>query len=263
MHTQEIIRTLRAPDQQGMGRLIDTVEYGSENLDRLTRLDAVAHTVRVWDGSTIPGVLQTPGYSARVIAAAHPRLDGHEIRRRVVIKDRRAKEFLRRILNPGELHMAYFAIGEEAILRCVNAAEDGGETHAAQLRHLVELSKHPRIAIRMLPEFTMVPGGAHQFALYGLDDALRIGYVETIMGSWYSTRPEDIARLHSTFSDIMAETMSPVETRHFVGEVLDSWQSAKRTSRALTEESTSSSPPTRRRATTASESPEQHDRPET
>lgn len=225
MYTQEIIRTLRAPDQQGMGRLADgTVQYGDQNLDRLAQLDAVAHTVRVWDRWTVPGVLQTPDYSAQIIRTAHPDIDHDELVRRVIAKDRRAKEFLRRILHAGELSMAYFVIGEEAILRCANAEVDGGAGHALQLQHLVELSHHPRIALRMMPEFAVIPYNATQFALYALDDGLRVGYVETIMGSWYSTQTEDIARMHSCFSDVMGAAMNSQATRQFIEEVLETWR---------------------------------------
>lgn len=254
MHTDELIRQLRAPDQRGMGR-IETAEYGPDNLDRLSSLDATAKTVRVWDASTIPGNLQTLAYSASVVMAAYPFMSETEVSRRVMLKEQRARTFLRRTLN--SLQMAWFVIGERAITHCLH---DASEVHALQLGHLIALSEHDKLSIRVLADDVVTPGLAGQFALYGLDDTARVGYVETIMGSWYSTRMDDMAKLHATFSDISAAAMSTESTRTFIREALMSWRSAKKESTELMEELRSSSPRTAPWATTALESPE-HTRP--
>lgn len=250
----ELIRALRAPDQRGMGR-VDAAENGPSNINRLADLDATAETIRVFDSTIIPGNLQTPQYSDAVIRAAHPRMDAFSVLRRSNRKEIRARAFLRRTLDEGLSH-AWFVIGERAITRCVHP-EDGGDAHAVQLWHLKRLAAHEKIIIQVLPENVVTPALADQFSLYTLDEDHRVGYVETIMGSWYSTRLEDVAKLHSTFSDIAGEAMSPQSTSRFIGEVLATWRSARNTSREPTEESTSSSPRTPRPETTALELPEQ------
>lgn len=250
---QEIINHLRAPDQRGMGR-IEAAENGADNIDRLSSLDRVAETVRVWDSTIIPGNLQTPAYSGAVIAAAHTKLPGYEVRRRVLLKDQRAKTFLRRTFDES-LRGAWFVLGERAVTQCINM-QDEGNMHASQLRHLLMLSAHEKIVVQVMPDGVVTPGLADQFALYGLDEDHRVGYVETIMGSWYSTRLDDVAKLHSTFSDIAREAMSPESTRRFIREVLGSWRSRKKASPEHMEESGSSSAPSVERATTALESQE-------
>jgi len=250
---EQLIRQLRSPDQHGAGRA-ETADNGPSNINRLADLDAECLTVRVWDSTVIPGNLQTPDYSDAVIRAAHPHLPAFEIRRRVIRKETRARAFLRRTFDE-RLVNAWFVIGERAITRCIHL-DDQGDMHATQLWHLNRLAAHEKIMIQVLPDGVVTPGLADQFTLYGLDGPHRVGYVETIMGAWYSTRPEDVARLHSTFSDIAGEAMSPMATRNFIREVLGSWRSAKKTSAASGEESTSSSPRTPRPATSASESQE-------
>ncbi|MFD7570685.1 DUF5753 domain-containing protein [Streptomyces sp. NPDC059810] len=257
VNAQEIVKNLRAPDQRNMGR-IETAEVGADNLNRLSSLDAVATTIRVFDSNVIPGNLQTPDYSASVIRAAHPKLPHYEVRRRVLIKEERARAFLRRTFDE-DLIGAWFVIGERAITRCINM-EDEGNMHALQLRHLLMLATHGKISIQVMPEKVVTPALAEQFALYGMDDDQRVGYVETIMGSWYSTRLEDVAKLHSTFSDIVREAMSPDSTQMFIREVLASWRSAKNESPALTEDTRSSSAPSRPQETTALESRRPKDR---
>lgn len=251
---EELIRQLRAPDQRGAGRA-ETADSGPSNINRLADLDAVAHTIRVWDSTVIPGNLQTPAYSEAVIRAAHPRMPAYEVRRRVLRKELRVKAFLRRTFDE-DLWSAWFLIGERAITKCVHP-DAGSEAHMQQLRHLLTVSAHAKINIQVLPEDVTVPGLADQFTLYRLDADHRVGYVETIMGAWYSTRPDDVAKLHSTFSDISGAAMRPTPTRQFIREVLGSWRSAKRQSLENTEENPSSSAPIAERVTSALESQEQ------
>jgi len=247
-HADELIRSLRARDQQGMGR-VETAESGIDNLDRLASLDATAETIRVFDSTVIPGNLQTPEYSAAVIEAAHPKMPPIALRRRVLHKEQRARALLKRTFDE-RLRMAWFVIGERAITRCISL-----DLHALQLRHILALGAHAKLVIQVLPDNKVPAGLAEQFALYALDDAHRVGYVETIMGSWYSTRSEDVARLHSTFSDIAGEAMSPMASQTFIREALTSWRSASHTSPESTPEPRSSSARTARPGTTALESP--------
>lgn len=250
---EELIRQLRAPDQRGMGR-VEAAENGPSNINRLADLDATARTIRVWDSTVIPGNLQTPAYSDAVIRAAHPKLPGMEVRRRVMRKEIRARAFLRRTFDH-DLGTAWFVIGERAITQCIHLAEEG-DAHTGQLWHLSRLAAHAKVIVQILPESIVTPALADQFSLYGLDEDHRVGYVETVMGSWYSTSLDDVAKLHSTFSDIASEAMSPTATRRFIREVLGSWRSAKRESLEGTEESDSSSPRTHERVTSALESQE-------
>lgn len=249
MLADDVIRHLRAPDQSGMGR-VETTGPGSSNIDHLLALDQRALTVRVFDARVVPGNLQTQAYSGSVIQAAHPKLPHYEVSRWVQLKEQRTRAFLRRTLGE-DLKAAWFVIGERAVTHCLSR-----EDHASQLQHLLMLSAHEKIVIQVVPERTVVSGMADQFALYGLEGDRRVGYVETIMGSWYSTRLDDVAKLHSTFSNIAREALAPEPTRNFIREVLNSWQSAKRKSPEPTRESTSSSPRTPLRALTALESQE-------
>lgn len=257
---EDLIRALRSPDQRGAGRA-ETAESGPSNINRLADLDASARITRAWDSAVIPGNLQTPVYSDAVIRAAHPRLPDHEVRRRVLRKEVRVRAFLRRTFGDETLDVAHFVIGERAITKCLQL-NDGGEAHGQQLWHINRLAAHEKIVIQVLPERLVTPGLADQFSLFTLDEDHRVGYVETIMGAWYSTRLDDVAKLHSTFADIAAEAMSRTATREFIREVLTSWRSAKRQSPESTEESTSSSPRTRRLEISASESPDSAPRQE-
>jgi hypothetical protein len=244
----DLIRHLGAPDQRGMGR-VETGESGITNIDRLASLDASAETIRVFDSTVIPGNLQTPAYSAAIIEAAHPRMGDMEVRRRVLLKEQRSRAFLRRTFDP-RLVGAWYVIGERAITRCIDF-----DLHLEQLYHIKAMAAHYKLSIQILPDNKVPAGLADEFALYGLDGERRVGYVETIMGAWYSTRLDDVAKLHSAFSDIAGEAMSPTSSLTFIREALASWRSAKNTSPEPTEEPRSSSARTVEQGMTALESP--------
>ncbi|MFJ5950710.1 DUF5753 domain-containing protein [Streptomyces noursei] len=235
-HVDELIENLRAPDQRGMGR-VERVENGVTSIDRLAALEAHAKTIRAWDQQAIPGLLQTPRYSAAVIQVANPRLPAMEVRRRMLLKSARTEAFLTRTRVRG-LGMAWFVIGESAI---VHSFRDQEETHALQLRHLLTMSGHAKVMIQVLPAHKIPAGLADHFTLYGLEEdkadpdtgsrlpTKRVGFLETIMGDWYSTRLDDLAALHSAFSELIRDAMTPEASRTFIREVLASWRATQRT----------------------------------
>ncbi|MCQ4041996.1 DUF5753 domain-containing protein [Streptantibioticus rubrisoli] len=250
-YADELIRSLRARDQRGMGR-VEQIESGVESIDRLAALEAEATTIRAWDQQAIPGLLQTPMYSAAVIEASNPRLTAMEVRRRMLLKSARSEAFLRRIIGPTPPR-TWFVVGEAAVTQSLRDVE----THARQLRHLLMVASKDNVSLQVLPASIVPPGFAPHFTLYGLmgrqnitvldekPPTQRVGFVETIMGDWYSTRLDDVARLHSAFSELMREALSPTASRTFIREVLESWRSAQRiTSPEPTTERSSASPAT-------------------
>lgn len=260
--TEDLIRQLRAPDQRGMGR-IEEAEYGVPNVERLTRIDNAAVTIRSWNSRCIPGLLQTPEYAMALTEAINPHLPMMEVRRRTLLKSARTQAFMRRTLT-GDLRLACFLVGEEGI---IHSTQDTN-AHAMQLRHLLMMSAHEKVMIQVLPGHKIPPALSDHFLLWGLEEETsdpdgpkipkqRMGYIETIMGGWYSTRLDDMARMHSGFSDMIREAMSPEDSRTFIREVLNSWRAVQsRTSPEPTLEPRSSSPATHR--TTALELPPPH-----
>ncbi|MFG2022675.1 DUF5753 domain-containing protein [Streptomyces sp. NPDC048825] len=260
--TEDLIRQLRAPDQRGAGR-IEEAEYGVPNVERLTRIDNAAKSIRSWNSRCIPGLLQTPEYMMGLTQATNPHLPLMEVRKRTLLKSARTQAFMRRTMT-GELGMAWFLVGEQGIIHSTRDTN----AHAMQLRHLLTMSGHAKIMIQVLPAHKIPPALSDHFLLWGLEEESadpdgprippqRMGYIETIMGGWYSTRLDDVARMHSAFSDMIREAMSPDDSRTFIREVLASWRALQsRTSPDSTTEPGSSSPATP--TTTALELPPQH-----
>lgn len=233
--TEDPIRTLRAQNQQGMGRCAGGM--GSEATDRLAALDAQAVSIRGWTQAVIPGLLQTDQYAYATIKAASPALSEYEIASCTRHRADRREAFMRKWRSPGA-GQAWFLIGESAIVHPSLAAH----AHGAQLKRVLEVIEDcPRITIQILRTEIPTAGDTGPFLLHALQDGLRIGHLETLVGGWYTTTPEDIARMYSAFTTMTARAMEPEESREFIKEEIAAcWESTWDS----TTEPGSSSPPT-------------------
>ncbi|MEV0775919.1 DUF5753 domain-containing protein [Streptomyces sp. NPDC050428] len=116
--------------------------------------EALAERIQVFTSSHIPGLLQTEEYARELFRQSLPRETEDELSERVAVRMRRRRILLRDTSPP------YWAIMDEASLkrptRSIGAM-------VGQLRHLLAVAAHPRIAIQVLP-FAVgthpMPGGS-------------------------------------------------------------------------------------------------------
>lgn len=217
MRAKRALQALGAVDQRGTGRVSGGV--GAEATDRLADLDACTVGYRTWSPMLIPGLLQTPTYTAGAIRAHTPDLDVSELGHRVERRRKRSEEFLmrRRSLTEPTPSLAWFLIGETAIRRPM--MNDFG--HAEQLRYLLSLiGGYNNIMIQVMPEDSPIPVVAEPFSLFQLDPGPAVAHLETMIGGWYSVVAEDIQRLRAAYSDMVARALSLRETREYIEEEL-------------------------------------------
>ncbi|MFJ4845990.1 DUF5753 domain-containing protein [Streptomyces sp. NPDC088733] len=217
----DAIRGLHADDQRHQGRAA-TEETGPITAERLTAVEACAVSIRAWNASIIPGPLQLTRYAAAAIRTRVPTLEDGEVMRRAHARAARVDSFLRRWASLDHVGQAMFFVGEQALRQPL--AND--RAHGAQLRYLANLAEsNPRIDIRIVLEGRLTPGRSGQFALYGLRGAglSRLGYLESVIGGWYTVRAADVARLHSAFETMAEAALSPDDSRTFMTEVSTAW----------------------------------------
>lgn len=218
-----LIRQLRASDQRGVGR-VEYLENGPDSIDRLLALESEATQIRAYDWRVVPGLLQTPAYSSGVIQATNPRLSEREVMRRTFLKNARVEALKDRLDAAPGLERATFVLGERAITQAIGGGNLGA--HARQLEYLLKMSEHPRVVLLALPEHVIPAGLAFHFTEYtfgGESDRQRLGYQESVMGGWYSTRLEDTVRLQNAFADLVGAALGPHDTRQLIREVLRPW----------------------------------------
>lgn len=216
---QEALSLLRASDQRHQGRTV-TPEVGEVTAERLAAIEAFAVSVRVWHPTLIPGLLQTTRYATAAIATARPAFPSTDTQRYAHQRAARVDQFMVRWQQPA-VDEAVFVVAEQALrFPLVHPA-----AHRAQLRQLLSLAEHPKIRLHVVPHDRL--GRAGHASLYALEPVtpgrgrgVRVGYTETPLGGWYSTRPEDVARLHTSFAEIIEQALSPDDTRTLILEAL-------------------------------------------
>jgi hypothetical protein len=224
------VRRLRSPDQRGQGRA-DTPETGQVTADRLAEMEQCAVSIRSWNPLVIPGLLQTLPYAAAAIRTALPALPVEEVQRRAYQRGRRIRAFVERWTSHRGLGHAWFIIGQSAIRQpLINP-----RAHAGQLLQVMEMSKLPQVLVQVLPDEVPTPGRSGQFTVYNLEKktpaptpgaqlpGTRVGYIETPVGAWYTTRTDDVARLYSGFSDMIGAAWSRDRSREYIKEEMKCW----------------------------------------
>lgn len=241
------MQALRAADQRGVGQVAGGM--GAEAIDRLADLDECTLAYRTWSPRVVPGLLQTPAYTAGAIKSHTPSLDPADIGLLVTHRRRRSEAFFARRTGLDKC-LAWFLIGEAAIRHPLMNAY----SHAEQLRQLLSLIEEPNnIVIQVLPVDTPIPVTAEPFSLFVLDPGPTVGHLETVIGGFYTITSEDIATLNGAFSDMVGRAMGTRDSREFIREELYECSESGRTSAPSMEPSTPHpATPTR---TTASPSP--------
>ncbi len=227
---------LAAPDQRGQGRA-ETPEVAHLIADRLAAVERHAVSVRAWNPQMVPDLLQTVQYAAAVIQLSMPALPVQEAQRRAVQRARRVQAFHQRwAQHASDIGFAWFIVGESALRRpltrpCI---------HAGQLRRLLDLAELPKVQLQVLPDEVPALGRLGHFGVYGLQPSARapepgelpgtrVCYLETPVGSWYTTRREDVARLYSEFSDMISVAYDFADSRGYLEEELARWTVAPAT----------------------------------
>jgi len=216
----EALNALRAPDQRNQGRA-HTPETGEVTAESLAAVEAHAVSVRIWNPSLIPGLLQTTRYAVGAVTSGRPSLPSEEVQRYAHHRAARVDQFLDRWGNRPEPEAASFVIGEQAIRQPLTHAA----AHRAQLQQLLNVMDLPKVSVRVLAASQPVPGRASHLTLYGLAGdsgkrGARLGLVETPAGAWYSLRSADVARLHTVFAGILDVALSADQTRSLISEAL-------------------------------------------
>ncbi|MEJ2852202.1 MULTISPECIES: helix-turn-helix domain-containing protein [unclassified Saccharothrix] len=121
--------------------------------------EEAATEIETFQGLLIPGLLQTQDYARAVLRTLKPQLSDDEVGRRVEVRMRRQATVLAAERSTTRVR----AVVSEGALR---TAVGGPQAHRAQLLHLLERARHPRVELQVVPADI----GAHA----GLDGSFTI-----------------------------------------------------------------------------------------
>ncbi|MEU6391737.1 helix-turn-helix transcriptional regulator [Streptomyces sp. NPDC046939] len=186
------------------GRIPD--RYG-EYID----LESGALSIKSWEPSLVPGLLQTERYS-RAHAERLPGSTPAQVEARVTARMQRQTAFTQRGAP------LWAVIGEAALHYDVG----GTDVRREQLARLLEASDEPNTTIQVIP-FSV---GAHasmmgSFAVLSFgDSAPPVVYVETLGGDLFLEEPADLQTFRETYAHLQATALSPADTRAFITKII-------------------------------------------
>jgi transcriptional regulator with XRE-family HTH domain len=177
-----------------------------EDLTAYISFESEARSVRNYETSFIPGLLQTERYARAVIAGVLPQAGEDEIDQKV--EARRQRQTLLCKENP--IHL-WAIVDEGALLREVG----GGEVMVEQLRHLANQARQPNVVVQVLPfDVGAHPGMPGSFAIMDFPDAAdpELVYSDSMAGDLFLERETDVRRFSVIYEHLRAAALHPQDS---------------------------------------------------
>jgi transcriptional regulator with XRE-family HTH domain len=169
-------------------------------------LEEAASRIRTYEVQFVPGLLQTKEYARAVVTAGVAGITQEEIARRVDLRLER-----QRVLDRDDGPVFWAVIDEAALRRPIG----GGEVMKAQLEHLIDLMRQPRITIQVMP-FSFgghsAEGGAFSILRFPDPDLPDVVYVEQLASALYLDKREEVDRYSQVMERLCAVSTTPDET---------------------------------------------------
>jgi transcriptional regulator with XRE-family HTH domain len=167
-----------------------------------------AISIRDFQSSVVPGLLQTADYARANHEGTMQRLDSDEIERKIEAKLKR-QTILTRPSPP-----AFMAVLDEAVL---HRLVGGRAVMAAQLNHMLEAASQPNVTIQVIPfALGAHPGMESNFNIIELPATSGVVFVEGLIGSFYLQKPEELDRYRAVFDRLQTIALSPKDTINLI-----------------------------------------------
>ncbi|MDG4797644.1 helix-turn-helix transcriptional regulator [Micromonospora sp. WMMD1082] len=187
------------------------------------RLESSAERIREYGPEAVPGLLQTREYATAVTGLPKGLIDAQDVKRQVDFRMERQ----RLLVNPRPPHLSV-VLGEGAIRRAVG----GPQVMAAQLQHLLDVSRSPGVTIRILPfgagahggmtsaffilEFPNVPGTSEP-----LEPPLV--YVDSLTGALYLDKATEVAAYNLAWDDVTSRALDEASSRTLITATMEAF----------------------------------------
>jgi transcriptional regulator with XRE-family HTH domain len=166
-------------------------------------LEAGAASIRNFEPSVVPGLLQTEDYAREIFRNGPIELDRDEVERLLEVRLARQK-ILARDDRP-----RLWAVIDEAVIR---RAVGGPDVMRRQLRHLADAAQQGKTTIQIVP----YRAGAHAgttgpFVILDFPETTdpTVVYVETLAGDIYLEEHSDVSRYTLAFDRLRAAALHP------------------------------------------------------
>lgn len=197
-------------------------KYGDAMGDRqrlYADIESGAATIREYQPSAMPGILQTPEYTWALIEHAKAEGPINYIPERLV---EARLERQRAVLRPDG--PAYEVILDEVGLRRFSVPP---EVMNDQLHHVIKIAEtSPRVTIRVFPLVTgmsasLMPGAQLILYTFANPSDPPMATVQTVSAELFHTEPDEVTRYLRRYEHVRHATLSEVSSLTFLGELAD------------------------------------------
>ncbi|MDA8369674.1 MAG: DUF5753 domain-containing protein [Nocardiopsaceae bacterium] len=159
-------------------------------------LEQRAVEIREYEPTTIPGLLQTPGYARTLAKARRPTATPGEVEESVATRIERLPG-IRKVGRP----LLWFILKEGVLSRTVGDEMIMKE----QLGHIAGLVEEDTIRIQVLPDTPASADPGIPFRVMALSGTQSVVYVEHVLGGEVFEEPDKVSELSTLFGTLQAE----------------------------------------------------------
>jgi len=207
---EKYVALTRRPPLPGWWRLYSDLIEKDEWFREYGPLEDRASTLRVFENTLIPGLLQTADYARALLSARRPTTSQTDIDRHVQFRIER-QAILRREKPP-----SYIAVFDEAALRRQVGTVD---TMRAQLQYLIHCSELAHVTIQVVPFSSgayIGQDGSFNILSFTEPHNPDVVYIESTAGSLYLEKSEEVQYQIDAFALIRKAALSKQETSAFI-----------------------------------------------
>jgi transcriptional regulator with XRE-family HTH domain len=176
--------------------------------------EAEARTLKSFQHTLVPGLLQTEDY-ARTLVEAYPGLTEDEVTARVVAKlDRQS------VLDTDEPPWLWAVIDEQVLRRDVG----GPAVMAAQLAKLAEFARRPRVTVQVISAARAHAALVGAFVIAELARQPAVAYLESVLGGQTVQDPAMVEMAAVVFDTIRTDAFSGGESVDLIEEGVRQWK---------------------------------------
>ncbi|WP_328914033.1 MULTISPECIES: helix-turn-helix domain-containing protein [unclassified Streptomyces] len=187
-----------------------------EHFADVVEIEALALTIREWEPSLVPGLLQTEAYALAVIRGYDPVLADALVRERLAARLSRAV-----IFNDPHKPLFWAVVGEAAI-RCQIG---GAAVMAGQLRHIAAMIRRNRIVFQVLPFSAGANAGLDgSMKLMTTEDDAPVVYFQGQETGALVDDPATVKRSSLTYDLLGATALSPDDSLTLIEAVAEEYE---------------------------------------
>jgi transcriptional regulator with XRE-family HTH domain len=194
-------------DSQGWGSAFTPA------LREFAEYEAEAETLRTFEHSVIPGLLQTEGY-AREVLSRHPHVTPDQVTERVAARLKRQE-----VLDRDEPPVFWILMDESIVHREIGSPK----VMADQLERLAECAARPNVTVQLVPGKGAHIGMMGAFILAETPDA-NVVYLDHFADGMTTDSPAIVATVSTRFDVLRTEALRGSESLHIIEATAETWK---------------------------------------